>query len=218
MLVSAIKNRVKRQFGDQSGAQLIDADIVDWINEAQREIYVKNNLGQKKGTVATVVGTTEYSFPTDLMRLFTVKYDGVTLQGVSQQEIDEFISNIDTVGAIPNGTPTHYYTYAGKIILYPPPDTIKNLTIRYNRFPVDVAIDADAVDVDKIYENRVLDYCNAQACHLDGNVSGYQLFMSRFEGKVNSTLDDEFEMGQQAVYSSITVAPRDADNSYWEAY
>ncbi len=210
MLPSQIKLRVKRQFGDESGAQLKDADIIDWINEAQREIYTKNNLGMKKGTVATIIGTSEYAFPNDLMRLFNVKYDGNTLQEISQQDVDEFIANYDTL-TLGNGTPTHYWTYADKITLYPVPDSVKNLTIRYNRTPSDiVADDSIPLDLDLKYHNRVLDYCHAQAAHLDNDMQKYTLFMQRFEGKVNSTKDDETEMAQQAVYSSISVSTRDA--------
>jgi hypothetical protein len=210
MLPSQIKNRVKRQFGDQSGAQIVDADIVDWINEAQREIYTKNNLGMKKGTVPTVIGTSEYAFPNDLMRLFDVKYDGTVIEGITQQDIDNVFPQYDQLTI--RGAPTHYWTYADKITLYPIPDAVKNLTIRYNRFPVDVAADDSVpLDLDLKYHNRVLDYCYAQAAQLDGDMQAYVMYTQKFEGNVKNTLDDETEMAQQKVYPSITVSPNDAD-------
>lgn len=213
MLPSQIKNRVKRQFGDTAGAQILDADIVDWVNEAQREIYVQNNLGMKKGTLPTIVGTNEYAFPNDLMRLFSVKYDGSTLEELSQQDIDQVFPNYDNV--LTRGTPSHYWTYADKITLYPVPDTIKNLTIFYNRFPVDIAADDSvALDLDLKYHNRVLDYCYAQAAQLDGDAQSYALYMQRFQGGVKSTLADEGEMAQNRAYSSITVSQRDSDYSW----
>jgi hypothetical protein len=215
MLPSQIKNRVKRQFGDVSGAQLTDADIVDWINEAQREIYTKNNLGMTVGTVPTIIGTNEYSPPANLMRLFSVKYDGGVLAELSLQDIDNVYPNYDK--NLDRGTPSHYWTYADKIILYPVPDAVKNLTIRYNRFPVDIAADDTIpLDLDLKYHNRVLDYCYAQSAQLDGDMQSYTLYIQKFEGKVQATADDEFEMQQQRVYSSITVSPRDSD--YWGDY
>lgn len=210
MLVSDIKRRVKRQFGDESGSQLKDADIIDWINDAQREIYTKNNLGQKVGTLPTIIGTREYAFPVDLMRLLNVKYDGTTLMEMSQQDLDTFLP-IDDGASSTRGTPSHYWTYADKIELYPNPDAVKNLTIRYNRFPTNVAIDGDNTDVDQKYDNRILDYCHAMGRQLDGDMQGYVMFMQRFEGKTQSTLSDELEMQQQSHYPYISVAARDAD-------
>lgn len=205
-----IKRRVKRQFGDESGAQLKDADIIDWINDAQREIYTKNNLGQKVGTMNTIAGTREYAFPADLMRLLNVKYDGDTLNELSQQNVDTFLPN-DDGDSTARGRVTSYYTYADKFELYPAPDAVKVLTIRYNRFPVDVTGDADNTDVDKKYDNRILDFCHAQGAQLDGNMQSYVMFMQRFEGKTDSTKDDETEMQANTYYPSISVSARDTD-------
>jgi len=210
MLVSDIKRRVKRQFGDESGAQLKDPDIIDWINDAQKEIYVKNNLGQKIGTMNTIINTQSYSFPADLMRLLSVKYDGSTITEISQQDVDKFIPNADMVNP-GQGIPQHYWTYADKISLYPNPDSVKVLTIRYNRTPTSVAIDTDNTDLDQKYDNRILDYCHAMSAQLDGNMQGYIMFMQRFEGKVDSTKNDEFEMQAASSYPGISVSVRDSD-------
>lgn len=216
MLPSQIKNRVKRQFGDQSGAQLLDADIVDWINEAQREIYTKNNLGMTKGTIATVIGTGEYSFPTNLMRLFSVKYDGNALKEITIQDIDNVFPNYDTVQD--RGTPNTYWTYADKFILYPIPDSVKNLTILFNRFPVDIAADDTVpLDLDLKYHNRVLEYCYAQAAQLDGDMQSYVMWMKKFGTEVQSTESDETEAAQNRAYPSITVSLRDMDDC-WGGY
>lgn len=217
MLPSQIKTRVKRQFGDTAGVQILDTDIVDWINEAQREIYVKNNLGMTKGTVATIIGTGEYSPPANMMRLFSVKYDGSALREITLQDIDNLFPNYDSVQE--RGTPTHYWTYADKIDLYPIPDAVKNLTILYNRFPVDIAADDSIpLDLDLKYHNRVLDYCYGQAAQLDGDPTAYTMFMQKFRGDVQSTKDDETEMAQNKVYPSITVSIRDSDYEGWGEY
>lgn len=210
MLVLDIKRRVKRQFGDQSGAQLTDPDIIDWINDAQREIYVRNNLGQKIGTLATINGTRTYASPADLMRLLSVKFNGMTLENMSQQDIDEYLPQDDGASTV-LGTPERYYTHAGLIYLYPTPNLVKNLTIRYNRYPVDVTVDGDIADVDAMYVNRILDYCHAMGRQLDGDQQGYVMFMQRFEGKLTGTKDDEFELQAQSVYPSISCVGRDSD-------
>jgi hypothetical protein len=210
ILVSDIKRRVKRQFGDTAGAQLTDPDIIDWINDAQKEIYIKNNLGQKIGTLPTINGTRTYAFPVDLMRLLSVKFNGFTLNELTQQEVDQFLPQDDGANTV-LGTPERYYTYAAQIYLFPTPNLVKNLTIRYNRYPTVVAVDGDSIDVDQTYDNRILDYCYAMGRSLDGDQQGYVMYMQRFEGKLQSTKDDEFEKQAQMVYPSILVSTRDSD-------
>lgn len=212
MLVSDIKRRVKRQFGDTSGAQLTDPDIIDWINDAQKEIYTRNNLGQKLGTLNSIVGTRTYAFPVDLMRLLSVKFNGQTLQAMSQQNVDEFLPQDDGAQFV-TGIPERYYTHAGLIYLFPTPNVVKPLQIRYNRLPLPVAIDADQTDVDQMYDNRILDFCHAMGRQLDGDQQGYVMFMQRFEGKLTGTKDDETEMQAQMVYPSISVVGRDSDEA-----
>lgn len=53
MLVSEIATRVKRQFGDEAGAQIEDADILRWVNDAMIDIARTNNLLQISATTAT---------------------------------------------------------------------------------------------------------------------------------------------------------------------
>lgn len=219
MLPSQIKTRVKRQFGDTSGAQIGDTDIVDWINEAQREIYVKNNLGMTKGVVPTIIGTGEYPFPTNppLMRLFSLKFDGSVLQEISIQDIDNIFPDYDTVQE--RGIPTAYWTYADKFSLYPIPSVVKNLTILYNRFPTDIAADDSiALDLDLKYHNRVLDYCYGQAAQIDGDMQSYVMYMQKFRQETKSTQSDETEMAQNKYYPSITVSVRDSDYEWSGPY
>lgn len=171
----------------------------------------------KTGTINTIIGTNSYAFPTDLMRLFSVKYDGTTLQEISQQDIDNYFATYDRLDA-GNGTPTHYWTYESKINLNPVPDSVKLLKIRYNRYPTDVAVDGDNTDVDRMYDNRILDYCYAQASQIDGDMQAFAMYMQRFEGKVDATKEDETEMAQQKVYASITVSVRDAGEFPFDYY
>lgn len=216
MLVSDIKRRVKRAFGDESGSQITDTDIIDWINDAQIEICRSNDVIQVIGTIATTINVGLYSLTAlaDILKLVTVKYDGMTLKGMTQQEADEFISTYDQ-GVLGTGIPQYFWIFAGKITLYPVPSQVKNLSIYYIRKPLAVAIDADIPEIPVQYHTQIVDYCIARSRQQDNDVNGYLTKMTEFKGNVKESAIDEDWVSQQ-FYPNISVSRDDTD--YWGLY
>lgn len=204
---AGIADRVKRQFGDEAGSQITDADIVRWINDAQRDIALANNLLQIKANTATVAGQADYSLPTDILTLHSVTYKGDKLTGLSLQESNELVGSRQDNSS---GTPTHFWRWANSISLYPKPaDASAPLVLFYTRRPVEVNSIGTGVfpELPAQYHSRIVEYCLAQAYELDANFEGYQLKMNQFTAGVTSTKDqDEWE---RDAYPSITVVPED---------
>lgn len=175
MNVSEIQTWVKRQFGDESGVQITDADIIRWINSGQREI-VRDNEGllEKVGLANAVAAQQEYSLPVDLLILRSISYKdtGTTsyfkLKGLAFSEYNEYIDGFDG-SSFHNGVPTHYTVYAGKIILFPIPSTalLNAIKIYYNKSPVDVAAGSDVPELPVLYHESLAKYCLQQAYLLD---------------------------------------------------
>jgi hypothetical protein len=209
MNVLEIKRRVKRGVGDESGGQITDADIIDWINDAQAEICRLNDVIQVIGTLPTVIGTGLYALTglADILKLRMVKYDGMTLKGLSQQEADEFISTYDQ--GLGTGTPTHFWIFANKITLFPVPSAVKNLNIYYIRKPLAVAIDADIPELPIQYHKQIVDYCIAHAKQQDDDMSAYAIKMQEFAGNVRDSRIDE-DWTTQEYYPSISISRDDA--------
>jgi hypothetical protein len=60
--VTDIAVRVKRTFGDEAGVQIVDDDIIRWINEAQEEITNDNQgLLEATGVANIIQGQQDYS-------------------------------------------------------------------------------------------------------------------------------------------------------------
>jgi hypothetical protein len=71
-----IQRRVQRIFGDESGVQITDEDVVDWINDAIREIYLQqDDLTIKTTTLQAVAEQGEYNLPNGVMMIQTVSFD-----------------------------------------------------------------------------------------------------------------------------------------------
>lgn len=214
MNVSEIATRVKRQFGDESGAQIQDADIIRWVNDGQREIAWNNDILQKRATAATVANQADYSLPTDILRLRSVKYQGMPLKGVHLQEADELLGNYETPSQVPTGVPTTFWVFAQTLHLYPTPSVggATDLILYYTRNPSDVTVTGDSPDIPTQYHNRIVEYCIAQAYELDDNLNAAQVKLNQFQGGLERS-KGEADFVPQDVYPSITSV--DGDYGDW---
>lgn len=206
MLVSEIATRVKRQFGDEAGAQITDADIIRWVNDAQTEIAVANDLLQVSATSATTAGTQKYTVPSNLLILRAVKWKGRKIQGISMEDAD----NLMIADATPTGDPVSFWQFARQIYLYPIPSVngTTDLSLFYTRQPVQVTATSDTPELPVQYHPRIVEYCIAQAAELDDNLAQYQMKMMQFKSGVTE-LKDTNEWENQDYYPSISVSPRD---------
>lgn len=216
MNVGEIALRVKRQFGDEAGAQITDADIIRWINDAQREIAHHNSLLQTVATTAVVNGQDQYTLPPDMLTLRSVRYAGRKLQFMTPEESSEIIGSDNTT----TGTPTHYSVWGLKIDLYPAPlgSDADDIQLYYTRQPAPITVTTQTPELPLQYHNRIVEYCIAQAYELDDNEESYQRKMRQFQEGVDK-LKDNVDWQTQDVYPSITVSSNDYGESWggWSA-
>lgn len=206
MLVSEIATRVKRQFGDEAGAQIKDEDFIRWVNDAMREIAVNNDLLQVVASTPTVANQDQYDLPTNILTLRSVRYSGSKLKFLSPEESADLIGSDSTT----QGTPTHYSIFARKIDLYPAPDKsgTSDLQLYYTRQPNPVTAVADEPELPLQYHNRIAEYCLAQAYELDDNQESYKVKMQQFQDGMDKLKGSE-DWQVQDVYPSISASPAD---------
>ncbi len=219
MLVSEIATRVKRTFGDEGGAQILDADIFRWINDAQRDIAVNNNVLQVSGNAATTASTPGVTLPVGILKIHSLRWLGLPLKALTVQEADEILGapGVTSAQGYPTGLPTHYWIFAGTINLYPAPsyNGTTDLTIYYTKIPTDVTLLTDTPELPIAYHNRLVEYAIAQAQEMDGNLEAYQMKMSQFANGTNE-LKHVDDWKQQEFYPNIT--PSLGDISSMDSY
>lgn len=138
--VGNVYDAVKRTFGDESGVQLTDADIVRWINEAQVDISKQNQILQTTSTMAVTANTATYSLTAVTPRIDTLAsllLGGRRVGNIPISQAEESISLADPEGT-ESGAPQFWYAWGGDITFWPKPNTDYTLTIRYNAQPTDV--------------------------------------------------------------------------------
>jgi hypothetical protein len=215
MDINGIISRVKRIFGDESGVQVIDDDILQWISDAQREIVMHNeHVLQLTTTVNIVDGTDTYAFPTDLLVLRTVRIKMASMEtyahieAISPGEFDRYISGRVVVG---EGIPCVYTTYERKIFLYPTPDqnATDGLQILYTQRPTDVTAITDTISLPEEYHNAIVKYCLMKANQMDEDYEISAIHGAEFAGDVKAlSLFNAYNPSE--VYPRITVLPEDA--------
>lgn len=216
MIVSEIQTKVKRQFGDESGVQVTDADIIRWINEGQRHI-VKTNEGllEKIVTANSVVNQQTYSLPVDMLIMHSMSFQdiGVTsytkLKAFSLNQFNEYVDGWDGSTYSP-GTPSIYTIFAGNIIVFPIPlvSVANAFKIYYTRTPVDVVTNVDTPDLPLLYHDVLVKYCMQQAYETDANFQGVW-FKSNEISTDTSVLRGRIDWKQEASYPTITVLYED---------
>lgn len=213
--VQNVLDRVKRQFGDESGAQVTDADIISWINSGMQEINRQNKILKDIATAPTVIGTTAYSFPTPkILEITTLQYNGRPLDPMSFNEFQEYVAVKDP-NSIQTGTPVYWYEWGANINLYPVPDTIGTLTLYYVKYPADITTNADILTIPDNYFDALLAYCLQQAYEQDDDWTGSANKQQHFKEQIATQAEDAQRYNRQ-YYPTITELDEDYSGwGYW---
>lgn len=216
MIVSDILTRVKRQFGDESGVQVTDADVIRWINDGQRQIVMSNEgLLETTTTSNSVADQQSYTLPSNLLIFKSASFKGtgqvsyVQLRGMSFNEFQKHIDSWDG-DTTQVGTPVVYTIYAGNLILYPIPETsiTSAIKIYYTRKPTDVDTSDDTPDLPTLYHETLVKYCLQQAYEMDEDWEASTSKSTELAADL-SLLRGREDWKQQDTYPTITVLTED---------
>ncbi len=212
-----IKTDVKRIFGDESGVQITDSDILRWANDALLEIVDKNeDLLEAIVTADLIANQQQYDPPANMFTIKTITVKRATdlsyfrLKGMSFQEFNEYVDGWDGTFYGPAPVPSIYMLYANKINIFPVPDTtiLAGMKLYYTRTPVPLVTDADVPDVPEAYHTTIRDYILAQAYELDENMEVASLKTQQYSTDIASKRYREQWMTRES-YPVINVLAED---------
>ncbi len=205
-LASEVLTAVKRQFGDESGAQITDTDIYRWINQGQTEIARKGEVNRSTATTVSVVGQAEYTFSsTNIFKLLSITYKDRPLEYMSFEQAQESILSYPNIPN-DNGEPTNWYEFDTSLFLYPTPnvagDTIKIYIVLA---PVAVTTSTDVLSIPDTHYNALVQYVLQQAYELDDDLNS-----ANFKGRqLEESLQGLSSTSNSKYYPTITVLPED---------
>lgn len=209
MLVSDITRKVQRLFGDSSAEIIItQADIYDWINEAQLLIVRKTHCLTATATAAA--STYPTNLPADWVITKRVTYDTpeISLKLCDIEDLDAY--SIDPTFA---DTPSFYYFFNGKLNLYPTPGGTKSVRHYYVKIPTNVTAVGDTPSIPISFHEDIVRFCLMRAHERNENFKGVetsaQIFQSTdgFRQEEATVADDDFfvvrdDPGEAELYPS----------------
>lgn len=189
--LSELFTAVKRQFGDESGVQLMDSDIIRWINDAQSEINRRNNVLKDTATLTATTGQADYSFPAgpdvQIQQVEALHYNGIRISNVPFAEAEAKIIGLsqpeDARG------PQIWYEWGGTFTFYPAPVDDGTIKLFYTRMPVVVTPatpQTDPIGLPDEYFPDIVNWIMKQSYEMDEDWTAAQAKAGEFENSVNA--------------------------------
>lgn len=187
ILVSDVARQVGRSFGDTDQILITNADIIDWVNEAQLELVKRTNCNI--ATVTAVASSYPIIMPAGSVGVTRILYGTVPLV-----EVD--IGQLDALGVdltIRQTSPMYYYFRDRKVNLYPLQPTADTTTVStdYVQHPTTVTLVTDPLTTPDTYNPEIVKYVLAKAHERNENLTAYQQKMAEFQESANADADNE---------------------------
>lgn len=217
-----IAQRIKRQFGDESGVQVTDADILMWLNDAMREAVIQNgSINLKRKYVPAIAGEHIYTLPdaSNIASVHSIQYRGaadqpyITLQYASSVQMDELFPgwNSGYESSNATGSPLFYGTdAAGKFKVFPAPAETDGLgfSVLYNSMFVEATELSAQMAISPRYYQYLLEYCLMKAYEMDENWEAADRKAAFIQSTLN-TLASEDNYANAAQYPFIATNAQD---------
>ena len=209
-----IARRVKRLFGDESGVQVTNQDVIDWLNDAMTEATIQNGSINLRRKYAPAIKNSFYAkFPSsdnNLAGIHSMSYrptkdaSYIPMTFVSSNQFEQMFPDWQTKGA--TGCPTYYSgDGSGKFKVYPAPIATDGVgfSVVYNAFFSEVT-DLDAVmEISPRYFQFLLEYCLMKAYEMDENWEAADRKASFIQSTLNVLHSGDSDLSQ-AIYPTIT--------------
>jgi hypothetical protein len=205
--VQDVITEVKRTFGDESGVQITDSDIIRWINSAQLEIAMRNpEVLPAVVTVNSVANQADYPLLANVPNILTIQsihYKNKPVKHMEFQEAEQYLMGDDT-GGFTSDSPLFWYERAGVLTFYPTPTAAETAVIKvyFNKRP-EIVDSNSLLSLTDHYYNAILSWVLEQAYLLDENPQLAGVVAAKFDQGV--TRMQERTKTQSDYYPFITV-------------
>lgn len=148
LITRCLDNLSRAGVGVTRSGTTLSTKGIDWLNAAMRKIANAYDFQElyTSTTQATADGTKTYAFPTDYNTIFSLRLrDGtssIKLMRVPSRELDRFYARPEEDA---EDKPVWYIPYGDNYELYPIPDAVYTIDIRYALAPTVVTATTDLI-------------------------------------------------------------------------
>lgn len=216
--VADVIRTVQRQFGDESGVQLADADIAGWINDAQMQINIINKVLRAKGTLPSVANQKSYSLATltpKPQQIEALHYNGVRVPNMPFPQYEETVTQADPNSTQTAAIPVMWTEWAGTFLFWPAPRDVQTIEVYYTAQPTVLAVSpvvpANLLSLPDDCFQDVVRYVLQQAYEMDEDWTASNTKAQQLADSL--TLRGEKERTEQDMtFQTVTVVD---DDSYY---
>lgn len=211
MQANEIVRRVQGIFGDTNESQIQIADIIDWINDAQKLIARETEIMEGQINLDTSATKESIELPADFIRERRVTHNGNKLQRTTLGELDNYAFPGDPLSSTSNQA-SAYYIWGNDLYLFPWPKTVAVGTVHlwYTRLPVDVFTVDDVPEIPIRMHNEIVDYCLSIARESNEDWDAANTKLQQFQNRLGRS-KDEATASSQATYPAV----RDIESDLW---
>ena len=195
-------SRIEDILQDTTSVRWPEAELLRYINDAQREIVNYRPESSAKTDNVQLVAGTKQTLPADGLRLIKVTRNMSDTSGGATGKRAVRIVNVDILntqepdwndpnvsGDAAHGTVVKHYIFdeddPKNYYVYPGVSGNAYLEIVYSKIPTDLSSASSNLDIDDVYGNAVIDYVLFRAYQKDSEYAGnaqrsqihYQLFL-----------------------------------------
>jgi hypothetical protein len=172
VLVDRVASYLDRtDLGDSTSAPLSSTKIGGWINDTIKDIALKYNFNYLyvEATISTSGGTSNYGLPDDymghldmflgtkkLVRIDPREFDSLHGDNVAIVDSDTANPLLYTTSSLELGEPDYYIDRGMAFQLYPKPDGVYTITLKYYAQPTDVGVSADENYIMRFHPETVI--------------------------------------------------------------
>lgn len=154
--------------------------VKKWLNEAQRFIALQADIrtGQESEAYSTVADTSTLALPTDFLRIIDLANtdDDDLLTVIDLRDFDDLPTQ--------TGAPRYYVLIGQNITLYPTPDGVYPLQLRYWKLPVDMTSDGVEPSIPEQYHHLLVRYALMRAFQRENDYEAAAYYREQFENDV----------------------------------
>lgn len=189
MLLSEIATRVKRLFGDESGVQIDDTDIIRWVNDGQLDIVRKTHCVTRNVAVNSTAGINSYPIPGDFLFFKEAKYGGRLLSSISAEDFNARFPNREL--SLARGV-SEYFTVRGtNYLLFPYPNTTGvAISLYYVARPAVMAAVTETPEIPIAFHEALVKFTLMRANELNEDWVASQKFQKDYAEDVIMTRSD----------------------------
>ena len=178
MTPSEIEEVARNKYNAIGDSFWSQAEIFDLITEACNEAALEGLMIQRTYTTTTVSGTQEYDFPTNVMALKRVTYNGQKLKPITMRE-DDAVTGLNQ-GTTSTGTPQYYYTWNYTVSLRPIPDGAYTLKLWTYNEPSAISV-TSTLEIPTMFHMRLVNFILAEMAAKDQNAKVAMYYAQRWE-------------------------------------